>query len=138
MWPFAERKPLEEAELERRLLLLKAQVEAKLQRLEARLLPRRQALEKGLEEFRKTLAHLEALAQEGRYPPPVLAPALERERLRIAQVEAELKAISEKLSERRTRLYLEARGRGARLGAREARLKELWPLEVDGEPVANL
>jgi hypothetical protein len=68
MWFFAARKPLEEAEVERRLILLKTQVEARLHRLEARLLSRRQALEQALGEFRKNLAHLEVLHQEERYP----------------------------------------------------------------------
>ncbi|ADD28025.1 hypothetical protein [Meiothermus ruber] len=36
MWFFAARKPLEEAEVERRLILLKTQVEARLHRHEAR------------------------------------------------------------------------------------------------------
>lgn len=137
MWFFAARKPLEEAEIERRLILLKTQVEARLQRLEARLLSRRQALEQALGEFRKNLAHLEVLCDEGRYPRGVLTPAIERERLRIAQLEAELKALAERLAARRAGLYTEARRKGARLGARESRLNELWCLEVKDEPVAH-
>lgn len=139
MWFFAARKPLEEAEVERRLILLKTQVEARLQHFEARLLSRRQALEQALGEFRKNLAHLEVLCDcdEERYPRGVLTPAIERERLRIAQLEAELKALAERLAARRAVLYTEARRKGARLGARESRLNELWCLEVKDEPVAH-
>ncbi len=137
MWFFAARNPLEEAEVERRLIILKTQVEARLHRLEARLLSRRQALEQALGEFRKNLAHLEGLRDEERYPRGVLAPAIEREQLRIAQLEAELKALAERLAARRARLYTEARRKGARLGARESRLNELWRLEVKDEPVAH-
>ncbi|MER3481632.1 MAG: hypothetical protein C4327_14505 [Meiothermus sp.] len=123
------RKPLEQAELEKRLVLLRTALDRRVHRLEARLLRRRQALERALSEFKKTLEHLEALAQEGRYPGPYLDPALERERLRTQQAEEELGAIREKLASTRARLLAEARHKAARLGAKEEHLDRLFPKE---------
>lgn len=116
------RKPLEAHEVERQLTVMKTRVESWLRRLEAHLLKRRQALEKALSEFRKTLEHLEVLAQEGRCPKPYLDPALERECLRIRHAEEKLRALLERLAPTRARLLAEARQKRARLGSTERRL----------------
>ena len=126
------RKPLEAHEVERQLTVMKTRVESRRGRLEAHLLKRRQALEKALSEFRKTLEHLEVLAQvalaqrakhrAGRCPKPYLDPALERECLRIRHSEEKLRALLERLASTRARLLAEARQKGARLGSTERRL----------------
>ncbi|MGQ9735430.1 MAG: hypothetical protein ACUVUP_02410 [Thermaceae bacterium] len=119
------------AEIERRLLRMKVGLDHRLRRLEARLLPRRQRLERALEEFRKNLAYLEGLSQEGRFSPAHLEPALLREKLRIQQVEKELKEMEERFAATRNRLLAQARTKAARLGATQDMLDRYFP-EVKG------
>lgn len=101
-----------------RLLVLRELARRRLQAIRDRTQRRKAPLLLALEEFRRNRAWLEGRRAEGQLPEAILRPALEREELRIAHLEAQLRRLEER-AQAQGRAYLQRlRLKAARLGAR--------------------
>lgn len=98
--------------------------------LQARYERKKQPLERARQEFLLSLEHLRQQGAEGRYPSPLIKPALMREELRLKHLEAELARLDDSLKKQLALLWAKARTRAARTLARAGvhlDLDELFP-----------